>query len=390
VLSGDLKYLVVGAGLWGGVLAERIASVLERPVLVIEKRAHTGGNCHSALEPDTGIECHAYGTHVFHTSIPRVWEYVNRFTQFTSYRHKVLTEHRGRVYPMPIGLAAVNMFHGLNLRPREMAGFLRREAAAHAPGTDGGEPANLEEKAVSLIGRPLYEAFIKGYTQKQWGKDPKELPADIITRLPVRSDYNTDYFNDPWQGMPLRGYAAMFDELFRHPLIETRTGLAWADIAGSVPPSCAVLYSGPLDELFGYALGALEWRGLRFERDILPWPDAQGTAVLNQADVEIPWTRSHEFKHLHPERGRQGDKTVVAREYPRACQRGDEPYYPVNTTPNQALQGEYQARLAAEMPNVTAGGRLGGYRYLDMDKTIDDALAVFEKLRARENRGRAA
>ncbi|MDR3357282.1 MAG: NAD(P)-binding protein [Desulfovibrio sp.] len=380
MLPRDLKYLVVGAGLWGGVLAERIASALGERVLVIDRRAHTGGNCRSFIDPDTGIECHAYGTHVFHTAIPRVWEYVSRFTRFTPYRHKVLTEHRGRVYPMPVGLAAVNMFYGLNLRPYEVDGFIRREAAASA---GGGEPANLEEKAVSLVGRPLYEAFIKGYTRKQWEKDPGELPPDIITRLPVRADYNTDYFSDPWQGMPERGYAAMFDALFRNPLIEVRTGLAYADIAGNIPPACTVLYSGPLDELCGYAFGALEWRALRFERDILPYRDAQGTAVLNQADVEIPWTRSHEFKHLHPERGPQGNRTIVAREYSHACLKGDEPYYPVNTPENQSLQGRYRALLAEKMPRVVPGGRLGGYRYLDMDKTVDEALDLFETLRAR-------
>jgi UDP-galactopyranose mutase len=379
VLPRDLKYLVVGAGLWGGVLAERIASALGERVLVIDRRTHIGGNCHSFVDPDTGIECHAYGTHVFHTAIPRVWEYVSRFTRFTPYRHKVLTEHRGRVYPLPVGLAAINMFYGLNLRPYEVSDFIRREAAASA-----GDPADLEEKAVSLIGRPLYEAFVKGYTQKQWGREPRELPADIISRLPVRADYNTDYFSDPWQGMPKQGYAAMFDRLFRHPLIEVRTGLAYADIAGDVPPACTIFYSAPLDELFGYALGPLEWRGLRFERDILPYRDAQGTAVLNQADAEIPWTRAHEFKHLHPERGPQGTRTVVAREYSHACQGGDDPYYPVNTPQNQSLQSKYRARLAAEMPNIVAGGRLGGYRYLDMDKTVDEALGVFETLRARK------
>ncbi|MDR1659863.1 MAG: NAD(P)-binding protein [Desulfovibrio sp.] len=383
MLPENLKYLVVGAGLWGGVLAERIASVLGERVLVIDRRAHIGGNCHSFIDSATGIECHAYGTHVFHTTIPRVWEYACRFTQFTPYRHRVLTERKGRVYPMPIGLAAINMFYGLNLRPYEVFDFIRREASASAA---DGTPANLEEKAVSLIGRPLYEAFVRGYTWKQWEKDPRHLPADIITRLPVRADYNTDYFSDPWQGMPKQGFAAMFDQLFRHPLIEVRTGLAYADIAGNVPPACTVLYSGPLDELFGYVFGALEWRTVRFERDILPWQDAQGTAVLNQADVEIPWTRTHEFKHLHPERGLQGDRTVVAREYSRARQRGDEPYYPVNTPENQSLQNKYRARLAAEMPNVVAGGRLGGYRYLDMDKTIDEALDLSEMLRARKNK----
>jgi len=373
------KFLIVGAGLWGAVLAERIASQRGERALVIDRRPHTGGNCHSYKEARTGIECHAYGTHIFHTAIPKVWEYVRAFSEFTPYRHKVLTEYKGRVYPMPISLATINSFYGLNLRPSEVEAFIRAEADREMRNV----PANLEEKAISLIGRPLYEAFIKGYTRKQWGCDPRELPAAIITRLPVRANYNTDYFDDPWQGMPKDGYAAMFQRILAHPLIDVALNVDYADIEEQVPAGCAVFYSGPVDAFFRFSLGALQWRSLRFEQEVVPYADYQGTSVLNQADLEVPFTRTHEYKHLHPERGQQGETSVIEREYPKAFTPGDEPYYPVNTPENQRLLAAYQTKLA-ERPNVTLGGRLGGYKYLDMDKTIESALACFDKLRHKD------
>jgi UDP-galactopyranose mutase len=368
-----LKYLVVGAGLWGCILAERITTVLGERVLVIDRRKHSGGNCHSFVDTYTGIECHAYGTHIFHTAIPRVWKYISRFSAFTSYRHKVFTEYKGRVYPMPIGLATINMFYNLNLRPYEVKDFINKERDTGVPVT------SLEGKAVSLIGRPLYEAFIKGYTWKQWNKDPGELPAEIITRLPVRTNYTTDYFDDPWQGLPLNGYAHLFANLLRHDNIELELNTEYRDIAVQIPNSCRVFYSGPLDELFDFALGALEWRSLRFERAVEPYQDVQGTSVLNQADREVPFIRTHEFKHLHPERGPQGNQSLLACEYSQTCTRGSEPYYPVNTPANERLLTLYRERLG-DMPNVICGGRLGKFRYLDMDKTIDDALTTFDKL----------
>ena len=369
------KFLIVGAGLWGSVLAERIASRLGERVIVIDRRPHAGGNCRSYCEPTTGIECHAYGTHVFHTSIPRVWEYIRAFSEFTPYRHKVLTEYRGRVYPMPISLASINSFYNLNLRPWEVDAFIRAEAGKEMKDA----PANLEEKAISLVGRPLYAAFIKGYSQKQWGCDPRELPAAVITRLPVRANYNTEYFNDPWQGLPKDGYAALFARILAHPLIDAHLGVDYADIAEQVSDDCRVFYSGPIDAFFGFSLGALQWRSLRFEQEIAPHADYQGTAVLNQADIEVPFTRTHEYKHLHPERGEQGKRSVIEREYPKACAPGDEPYYPVNTPENEHLLAAYQAKLA-ERPNVTLGGRLGSYAYIDMDTTIASALALADTL----------
>ncbi len=381
-LSG-IRVLIVGAGFWGGVLAERIAEVLNERVLVIERREHIGGNCRSYLDPETGIERHAYGTHIFHTKLPQVWKYITRFSDFTGYRHKVLTEHNGHVYPMPISLATINAFYNLNLRPYEAMDFIAAEA-----GREGiVAPENLEEKAVALIGKPLYEAFIRGYTQKQWEKDPRDLPPGIITRLPVRTNYSTDYFDDPYQGMPQQGYAALFDRLFDHLNIEVRLGLEYKDIAERVPPECAVFYSGAIDAFFDYSLGELEWRSLRFESRVEPYTDFQGTAVMNQADLAVPYTRTHEYKHLHPERGEQGKRTVIEREYPKTFTRGDEPYYPVNTPRNEALVAAYQRRLA-EFPNVILGGRLGSYKYMDMDTTIASALTCFDEYRRKKTEGR--
>ena len=368
----NCKYLVVGAGMWGAVLAERLASRYSGPVVVIDRRAHSGGNCHSRVHAQTGVEAHVYGTHIFHTRRPRVWEYLNGFCSFNSYRHRVLTEYRGRVYSMPINLATINAFYNLTLKPFEAAEFIRQEAARE----NIAAPANLEEQAVSQIGRPLYEAFIKGYTRKQWDRDPAELPASIINRLPVRLNYNQDYFDDPWQGLPLAGYAGLFDKLLAAAGIVPRLGVDYKDVAERIPPDCRVFYSGAIDEFFAYRLGRLEWRGLRFEEEVVACPDFQGASVINQADETTPFTRTHEFKHLHPERRLQSENTLIVREYPQTCGPDSEPYYPVNSPANQKLLADYQALAARETPNVTFGGRLGSYRYLDMDATVESALEL--------------
>ncbi|MDR3073397.1 MAG: NAD(P)-binding protein [Deltaproteobacteria bacterium] len=377
---GACKYLVVGAGLWGSVIAERIASVLGEKALVIDRREHAGGNCHSVMDGATGIECHAYGTHIFHTRKARVWDYLSAFTRFNYYRHKVLTEYRGRVYPMPIGLATINAYYGLALKPSEARAFIAAEAAKEGITA----PANLEEQALSLVGRPLYEAFLKGYTQKQWQRDPKELPASIITRLPVRTDYNPEYFDDPWQGQPEAGFFRLFDALLARPGVCLRLGLAYEDIRESLPPDCRVFYSGAVDEFFGYSLGMLNWRSLRFEKETLPLPDFQGAAVINQADEAVPFTRTHEFRHLHPERRHAADATVIVREYPEPFRKGAIPYYPVNTPADRALLLRYQEMARETVPHTVFGGRLGGYRYMDMDATIADALETFERVFGRQ------
>jgi UDP-galactopyranose mutase len=368
-----LRHLVVGSGLWGAVLAERIASVLNERVVVVEKRGHVGGNCYSQFDATTGIECHAYGTHVFHTRDADTWSYIRRFTDFTPYRHKVLTQHRQRVYPMPIGLATLNAFYGVNLRPFEVSAFLLAEASKAGIAN----PDNLEDKAISMIGRPLYEAFIRGYTIKQWGRDPRMLSPDIITRLPVRVSYDESYFDDPYQGLPVGGYGALFKRMLNHPNIDVRLHTDFFDVRDAIPAGCRVFYSGPVDRLFGDRFGELEWRTARFEWQVHDVADYQGTAVMNFADEEVPFTRIHEFKHLHPERSHPAHRTITCTEYPSACASGEEPFYPVVDRANTARLALYR-REVARHPGLLIGGRLGSFKYCDMDKAIQDALAAFE------------
>lgn len=363
------QVLIVGAGLFGSVIAERLASQ-GQPVTVIDRRSHIGGNCWSEVDPQTGIEVHRYGSHIFHTSNLEVWDYLSRFTQWNTYQHHVWTACQDRIYSMPINLATINSLYGKNLNPEDAREFIKAESAKEGIL----EPANLEEKAISLIGRPLYEAFIKGYSIKQWQKDPKTLPADIITRLPVRFSYENRYFNDTWEGIPLEGYGRLFERLLDHPLIETRLNTDWSDLRESIDPQTLVIYTGAIDRFFDCRLGSLEWRAIDFEVERFDIADFQGASVINSADEAIPYTRTHEFRHYHPERD-YPDKTIIYREYSRSAQPNDEPYYPVNDARNNKLYAAYQD-LAAQTPNVLFGGRLGSYRYYDMDDVVAEALKM--------------
>lgn len=367
-------FFIIGAGFFGATIANLVAENLNFQVIVIEKRPHIGGNCHSSIDETTGIECHCYGSHIFHTSNREVWEYLSRFSEFTSYRHKVLTKHDGKVYSMPINLFTINELYGKCLSPAEAERFLADEVAREYVAN----PANLEEKAISLIGRSLYEAFIKNYTRKQWDRDPRDLPADIINRLPVRTTYNTDYFGDTWQGVPKDGYCALFRKLLSHPNITVRLNCDYETIRREIPSDATVIYTGMPDQLFEYKYGELEWRSLRFEWETVNTRDYQGTPVMNYADSEVLFTRIHEFKHYHPER--QGpfnlSKTVICREYPAQFRKGGEAYYPVNDERNTTLYARYAAE-AAKNPQLILGGRLGSYRYWDMDKAVADALRTF-------------
>jgi UDP-galactopyranose mutase len=371
-----LKYLVVGSGLFGSVMAERIANVCGEKVVVIEKRDHIGGNSYSEIDSSTGIECHKYGSHIFHTCNRKVWDYINRFTEFNTYQHKVLIEHSGQVYAMPIGLMTINSYYDLCLKPFEAEAFINQEISQ----ANITEPMNLEEKAISLIGEKLYNAFIKGYTQKQWGRDPKELPAEIITRLPVRSSYNINYFNDPWQGIPLEGYTKLFERILSHNNIEIQLSTDYFLIRDQIPEDCKVVFTGMIDQLFNYKYGMLDWRGLKFEWETVQVPDYQGTSVMNYADPEIPFTRIHEFKHYHPERVDAfcSHQSKICREFPKSYQHGEEAYYPVNDSKNQRKYDLY-VKEVAKNPNLILGGRLGAYRYWDMDKAIENSLDSFEK-----------
>ncbi|MBM6979948.1 MAG: UDP-galactopyranose mutase [Actinomyces succiniciruminis] len=373
--------VVVGSGLFGATVAQRAAEELGVHVVVVECREHVGGNAYSYRDADTGIEVHRYGSHIFHTSNERVWAYANRFTAFNDYRHHVYANHAGEIYPLPINLGTINQFFRAALGPEQARDLLAQHAAEIT-----GEPANLEEKAISLIGRPLYEAFIRGYTAKQWQIDPTELDAAIITRLPVRLNYNNRYFSDHYEGIPVGGYGAWVERMLDHPRIAVRLGEDF--LAGDGPlgrDACVgrvpVVYTGAVDRFFGHRLGALTWRTLDFETRILPTGDYQGTAVINYPDAEVPYTRVHEFRHYHPERFHPDDATVIMREYSRMAGPDDEPYYPVGTPADRERLSRYQQSAAElEAQRVVFGGRLGSYQYLDMDRTIAAALDCFEQV----------
>ena len=370
----DYKYVVVGSGFFGAVMAERIAAVLDQPVVVLERRQHLGGNSYSEIDPQTGIEYHRYGSHLFHTSNQEVWDWINRFSAFTNYRHRVFTRHGGRTYTMPINLMTLNSFFGVDLRPTEAGAFIAAKAAAEPYK----QPANFEEKAISLIGRELYEAFIKGYTAKQWETDPRELPADIISRLPMRSSFTDFYFNDIYEGLPVDGYAAIFDGIFADGRITTMTGCDFFNVRAELDPAARIIYTGAIDRYFDYCFGPLSWRTLDFEIERHAVDDYQGASVINYPEMDVPYTRIHEFKHLHPERRNLDGRTLVMKEFSRFAGTEDEPYYPINTARDKATYDRYAAR-AAEEPRTIFGGRLGPYRYLDMHQAIGAALKSFER-----------
>lgn len=369
----NLKYLVVGSGFFGATIAERIASQLNEHVLVIDKRPHIGGNCFSEFDESTGIEYHKYGTHIFHTSNQLVWEYINQFTSFNGYRHQVLTTYKNKVYQMPINLETINSYYNLSLKPFEVQDFLLGQI-----GSDfSHSPENFEEKAISLVGRPLYEAFIKGYTKKQWGQDPTELPADLLRRLPFRHSYDESYYHSKWQGIPEDGYTKIFEKMVSHPRIELKLNTDFFDIRSLISPQTLIIYSGPIDAYFDYCFGRLEWRTLHFEKSVKFVEDYQGTSVMNFAEETIPYTRIHEPRHLHPERTYNPNKTVVLHEYSRR-DNGQNPYYPLHDLRNRELVLKYR-ELADESPQLIISGRLGDYKYYDMHDTINNALLLFAK-----------
>ena len=375
-MTADL--VVVGSGLFGLTIAEQAATELGLKVVLLDRRSHIGGNAYSENEEQTGIEVHRYGAHLFHTSNERVWEYVNRFTGFTNYVHRVYTRHNGIVYPMPINLGTINQFFNAAYSPAE-AKALIAEQAGELAGTD---PQNLNDKGISLIGRPLYEAFIKHYTAKHWQTPPEELPASIISRLPMRYTYDNRYFNDKYEGLPVDGYAAWLERMAAHPNIEVRLNTDFFSddheysrekVLGQIP----VVYTGPVDRYFDYAEGDLSWRTIDLEEEVLPIEDFQGCSVMNYPDADVPFTRIHEFRHFHPERDYTKDATVIMREYSRFANKGDEPYYPVNTSVDREKLLKYRD-LAKGEQNVLFGGRLGTYKYLDMHMAIGAALSMFD------------
>jgi UDP-galactopyranose mutase len=365
--------IIVGTGFYGATIAERCAAKLGLRVCMIETRKHVGGNAWSEIDPDTGIEVHTYGSHLFHTNSEQVWTYLNGFSGFSNYRHRVISRHKDRFFTMPMNLGTLSTLFGRFLSPDDAKALVAAEVAASGIGT----PTNLEEKAISLIGRSMYEAFIKGYTAKQWQTNPKELPPDIIARLPVRFTFDDFYFNDRYEGLPLLGYGEIFNKMFASGKIDLLTGTDYFAVKDRIPSTTPVIYTGAIDRYFDHRAGMLGWRTLEFEREVLPTGDYQGASVVNYPDDDVGFTRIHEFRHLHPERDYQNERTVIFREYSRFASQSDEPYYPINTAADKAVYDAYRA-LADAVPNVIFGGRLGTYRYLDMHQAIGAALKVFE------------
>lgn len=359
-----VRVLVVGAGLSGAVIARALAEAGIASV-VREARDHVAGNCHTRRDDETGVMVHVYGPHIFHTDDDEVWSYVNRFARFRPFVNRVKATVRGRVYALPINLHTINQFFGRCFRPAEARAFLAAQGEGGA-----GPAASFEEEGLRRLGRPLYEAFFAGYTAKQWGIAPADLPASILKRLPLRFSYDDNYFFHRHQGMPEEGYGAMVARILDHPLIAVQLGAAWQPDEGGEWRH--VFYSGPLDAYFGHGLGRLGYRTLDFER-FTDAGDHQGCAVMNYPDPDIPYTRVTEHKHFAPWEAHAA--TVCFREYARECGPGDVPFYPIRLVADQALLRAYVARARAE-PGVTFVGRLGTYRYLDMDVTIREALDV--------------
>ncbi len=367
-------YLIVGAGLYGAVFAHEMKRQ-GRQVLVIDRRAHIAGNIYTEQVLD--IQVHKYGAHIFHTSDRKIWEYVNRFAEFNHYINSPIAYYKGELYNLPFNMNTFSRMWGV-VTPAEAKARIAEQIGA----LQITDPQNLEEQALSLVGTDVYEKLVKGYTEKQWGRDCKELPAFIIKRLPLRFTYDNNYFNDRYQGIPVGGYTAMVEKMLQG--IEVRTGVSYREFAveqetadGIVVSDHAgntyrkVVYTGMLDEYFDYSLGHLEYRSLRFETEQMPQCDNyQGNAVVNYTEREVPYTRVIEHKHF--EFGTQPG-TVITREYPAEWREGDEPYYPVNDERNSALLKKYQ-ELASGRPHIVFGGRLGQYRYYDMDKVIAAAL----------------
>jgi UDP-galactopyranose mutase len=370
-----IQYLVVGAGLSGLTVARRLRETGRR-VAVIERRNWPGGMCAAYTDPESGIEVHGHGTHVFHTNDQAVANWVVLFTELTGYRHRVLARVGQRVYPLPINLETMSRFYGIYLTPARAAGLLKILTTTLADPARPG-PESFRQAAIGKMGVELYEAFVEGYSGKQWGCEPSELPAALAARIHVRTDYAADYFPaDRWQGLPGDGYEAMFSRMARG--IELHLGVEFDAVQDLVPPECRIVWTGPLDAWFRHRLGRLPWRGVRQELESLPTGDHQGAAVINHCDAGVPYTRVHEYRHLRPWGWRQDPhRTVIAREYPDP---EAEPAYPV--APDGRMANKYRELAAAEA-RVTFCGRLATYRYLDMDEAVAEALDCAEDLLCR-------
>lgn len=356
-------YLIVGSGLFGSIFAYE-AEKKGKQCLVVEKRDHIGGNIYT--KEVEGIQVHQYGAHIFHTSNREVWEYVQQFAEFNRYTNSPVANYKGEIYNLPFNMNTFNKLWGV-VTPAEAKAKIEEQAAAYR--TE--HPANLEEQALNLVGKDIYEKLIKGYTEKQWGHRATELPPEIIKRLPVRYIYDNNYFNDIYQGIPIGGYTVMIEKMLAKA--EVRLGVDYLEHKNELDALAEkIVYTGPIDAYYGYQFGELEYRSVSFETEVLDQPNYQGNAVVNYTEYEVPYTRIIEHKHF--EFGTQ-DKTVISREYPAAWKKGDEPYYPVNNEKNNMLYHSYE-ELAKEEKKVIFGGRLGTYKYMDMHHVVAEALRV--------------
>ncbi len=358
-------YLIVGAGLFGAVFAHE-ATAAGKKCLVLERRGHIGGNCYT--EEIEGIQVHKYGAHIFHTSDKYVWDFINRFAEFNNYVNSPIASYKGEIYNMPFNMNTFSKMWGIST-PQEAKAMIEEQRKEIS-----GEPQNLEEQAISLVGRDIYEKLVKGYTEKQWGRPCAELPASIIKRLPVRFTYDNNYFNDRYQGIPIGGYTAIIEKLLAGCDIRLDTDFIaerekYSGMAGKI------IYTGMIDEYYDFCYGALEYRSVSFESEVVDTDNYQGVAVVNYTDSDTPYTRVIEHKHF--DFGKQS-KTVISREYPAEWKPGMEPYYPINNLKNQAVYEKY-AELAKRESKVIFGGRLGEYKYHDMKDAISGALALAKR-----------
>ena len=376
------NYLVVGAGVFGATVTERLANAGFK-VLVIDRRGHLAGNIYSFTDDETGIEVHKYGSHIFHTEMDDVWEYVTRFTEFNDYVHTVNTRHDGKLYPMPINLDTINLLYGTDMSAKEAEKFVAEEAKRDSKKYGIKEPQNFEEKGISLVGEKLYTAFLKNYTEKQWHTSAKNLSAEILSRIPVRFSHDNRYFmTAKHQGIPKDGYTKIVERMLESDSIEVRLRVGFKDIENELPKDIKIIYCGQVDELFDYELGVLPWRSLRFEEE--KTENGLGEAVINEADKDVAYTRAHDYKYyqIHQPKVIKQKMSIVAREYPADFEKGGEAYYPVNNKESAELYKKYVELVKERFPNMILGGRLGAYQYWDMDKAIKNALDLSKELLA--------
>ncbi len=363
-----MKIAIVGAGFSGAVLANQLAAQIDCHITMFDERDHIGGNCHTTRDGDTSVMVHHYGPHIFHTDDQQVWEFITQFAEFMPFTNRVKAVTPRGVFSLPINLMTINQFFGKNLRPNEALAFIQSVADQSID-----EPENFEEQALKFVGHDLYEAFFKGYTLKQWGIDPKDLPASILKRLPIRFNYDDNYYNSTYQAIPREGYTAIIQRLIDNHRITLKLNHKFS--YSEKDQFNHVFYTGPIDALYGFSEGELGYRTVYFEREVHA-DDYQGNAVINYTDAEVPFTRIAEHKHFTP--WESHDKTVVFKEYSKFAEKDDIPYYPISQASDKAILSRYQA-LARQEQNISFVGRLATYRYLDMDKVIGEALRFSDR-----------